>query len=91
MAPGAVEDFGRFWESPSYTPTAESIKALKEQLRQCHPASGVRQSWITPGPQTIDSLDRVDTEENADATLHLSLADLQEIEEAVVHFNGPYQ
>lgn len=95
MAPGATvsadDEFARFWESPSYTPTTESIKALKEQLRLCHVASDVEDSWITSGPQTIDSLDRTLTEENADACLHLNLAELQEIEEAVEVFNGAYQ
>lgn len=88
MAPGALREFDRFWECPSYTPTAESIKALKEQLRLCHPASGIDESWITPGPQTIDSLDRQTEEDVGDACLQLNLAELQEIEEAVASFHG---
>lgn len=88
MAPNADQTNQHFWESSSYSPASESIKALKEQLRLCHVASGVEPSWITPGAQIVDSLDRDD---NADsAILQVTLAELQEIEEAVAHFHGNY-
>lgn len=90
MAPSTVETNQHFWESSSYSPAAESIKALKEQLRLCHAASGVEPSWITPGAQIVDSLDRDDKADSA--ILRLTLVELQEIEEAVAHFHGrpPY-
>jgi hypothetical protein len=87
MAP-SIDLNGRYWESPTYTPSPDAIQLLKQQLRTNYPSKGPGQRWITPGAQTIDSLDR---DEDVDpAVLQLTLQDLQEIEDAATHFQGAH-
>lgn len=71
-------------DTSGYMPSADSVKELKKALRLHHTRSVTKKSWISGGPQTIDSHDR-DGEYEA-CTLQLSLNDLQEIEDAVNFF-----
>jgi hypothetical protein len=73
-------------DTSGYMPSADSVKELKEALHLHHTRLVTGNSWISEGPQTIDSHDR-DGEYEA-CILQLSLNDLQEIENAVNFFNG---
>lgn len=71
-------------DDSGYLPTMEAIEEVKKALRVHLEHSKSQRSWITAGPQTIDSHDR---QEPGDASiLQLSLQDLEEIENAVNHF-----
>jgi hypothetical protein len=85
MAPHSVAD-EPLWETPTYTPSKASIQALKRELRLSHNACINGGSWISQGSQQIDSHDR--DEASDPAILQLTLDDIQELEDAVDHFNG---
>jgi hypothetical protein len=72
-------------DTSGYMPSADSVKELKKTLRLHHTRSVTKTSWISGGPQAIDSHDR-DGEYEA-CTLQLSLNDLQEIEDALSFFD----
>ena len=86
MAPHAEEPIV---DSTGYMPAPSAVLALKEALRLHHPLGNTPGGrWISEEKQSIDSHDRIDFEEEKDHILQLSLADLQEIEDAVAHFEG---
>jgi hypothetical protein len=79
-----------FVDKSYYTPSIDNLKALQTALRLSHSISNLpSKSWITSGPQSIDSHDREGIP--SACVLQLSLGDLQEIEDAVVHFEGFYK
>lgn len=87
MAPYVLDNSPSPWVSSSYTPSMASIDALKKQLRLAHQQNQlVSAAWDINSPQPIDSHDRA--EEVGDWVIQLSLKELQEIEDAVVHFES---
>ncbi|KAK3325010.1 hypothetical protein B0H66DRAFT_587859 [Apodospora peruviana] len=83
MAPydGGPAFYDSIWSTSSYNPSPASIYELKKELRL------QQASWVTPGPQVIDSHDREEVKTDS-WILQLSLNDLQEIEDAVTHFQS---
>jgi hypothetical protein len=73
-------------DTSGYMPSDDTVRELKKSLRLHHTQSITKNSWISGGPQTIDSHDR-DGEYEA-CILQLSLNELQEIEDAVNFFEG---
>jgi hypothetical protein len=76
-------------DTSGYMPTDSSIAELKIALRLNHPqadTSGGR--WISDEAEIIDSHDRQDEADAGDHILQLSLSDLQELEDAIQHFEG---
>jgi hypothetical protein len=85
MAPHAG-DTESPWTTSSYTPSAASIDRLKKQLRLNQASLGQSKTWVTDGPQAVDSLDSVEAAQ--DSVLQLTLEELQEIEDAAATFDG---
>ncbi|KAF2102644.1 Clavaminate synthase-like protein [Rhizodiscina lignyota] len=83
MAPHAEGPFG---DTSGYTPSADSIRELRAALRLHHRQVVSEKTWLTEGAQSIDSHDR--EEKREPWILQLSLDDLNEIEDAVQHFEG---
>ena len=76
-------------DDSGYMPTESAVATLKKALRLNHPqidTPGGR--WISEEPQIIDSHDRPDEAEAGPHILQLSLTDLQELEDAIRHFEG---
>ena len=81
MAPGAQT---LFIDPSGYTPSSDIIKELKWNLRLSHATYIPNASWVSQGPQIIDSLDQMIDGESS--VLQLSLSDLKEIEDAFTKF-----
>lgn len=71
----------------SFRPSPVSIGALRRELQLLTPRLLLAQAiWNPCCPQPPDSNDRLDGEESDEWMLHLTLGDIQEIEDAVAHF-----
>jgi hypothetical protein len=86
MAPHAEDPI---IDTSGYMPTPSTILALRKALRLHHPlvdTPGGR--WISEEQQNIDSHDRNESEDHKEHILQLTLTDLQEIEDAIAHFES---
>ena len=76
-------------DTSGYMPTDSAIAALKIALRLNHPQAGTPGGrWISDDAEIVDSHDRLNEAEAGDHILQLSLSDLQELEDAILHFEG---